>query len=313
MNPYSLLLLLLSLASVRGKAQTDFAPPGAHWYNWAGYGADHYHSFTDGDTTLNGKVCRIIRRQAITGDKSNSAFYFPLCVYNSDDTVFFFNARFNVFTPLFIFNVHDGDTIRIPEPGDSLYTNDTFIYRVDSVRMVQYDTSWLKTVFTTSIIPEPHTLIACSTYKGRIGDSTDHGRYIEKIGGFERGIYPECQWCPIMASWGWRVMRNLWCYNDPTTTLKFIPGECDPPLSVGDRAKENEPLVWPNPTSEFVHIDAGVQSIIHLIGSDGREILRKVAETTNESIDISALASGFYLLRVIGTKGVLTKKIIVQH
>ncbi|MBX2905565.1 MAG: T9SS type A sorting domain-containing protein [Taibaiella sp.] len=313
MNRYFLLFCVLCAAIRQGYAQSDFAPPGAHWYNWAAYGQDHYHSYTDGDSIINGKNCRIIRREAITGDKSNSALYFPLCVTNNNDTVFFFNARFNAFTPLFIFNVHDGDTIRIPEPGDSTYTNDTFIYRVDSVRMVLYDTAWLKTVFTTSIMPEPPTFMAYSTYQGSVGDSTDHGRYIEKIGGFERGIYPECQWCPVLPSWEWRSLSNLWCYNDPTTTLKFKPGECDPPVTLPKLEKEEERNAWPNPASEVLYVNVADQSTIILLTSDGRELLRKVAKTTSESIDVSSYQSGFYTLRTIDANVVQTKKIAVQH
>jgi len=313
MNRYFLLLWVFCAFAINCRAQSVFAPPGAHWYNWAGYGQDHYHSYTDGDSILGGKTCRIIRREAITGDEDNSALYFPLCVYNSGDTVYFFNARFNAFTPLFIFDVHDGDTIRIPEPGDPVYTNDTFIYRVDSVRLVQYDKTWLKTVFTTSIMPEPHTFMAYSTYQGTLGDPTDHGRYIEKIGGFERGIYPQCQWCPVLNSSGWFSIRNLWCYDDPKTTLKFTSGECDPPVSVQYPDKRTESNVWPNPASEILQTNAGSRSTIKLLSSDGREVMRKVAETGRESIDVSGLQSGIYLLRITGPDGAQTRKIIVQH
>jgi len=305
MNRYYLLLLLLFLASIRGLAQTDFAPPGAHWYNDGALGQDHYHSYTDGETTVNGKTCRIIRREALTGSVSNSALYSPLFVYNSDDTVFFYNSRFNSFTPLFIFNVHDGDTIRIPEPGQAIYTADTFVYRVDSVRMVQYDTSLLKTVFTTSIDPDIwDSKMAYSSYKGR---------YIEKIGGLERGIYPECEWCPIMDARDWRFMRHLWCYSDPTTSIKLIAGECDPPVSVTNTEMGTTVIAWPNPASDFLHIEAPVNGTVVLLSPDGRTPLCLPVNAGETKVDISSLWPGIYILRITTSSDTRTKRIYVMH
>jgi hypothetical protein len=298
---YILLFWVICTCLSPGYAQTDFAPPGAHWYN-EGY-EDYYHSYRDGDTIIAGKDCYKIMRDIVSADEGWATHYPPLFLYNTADTIFVFNTRFNKFTPLYIYNVHEGDTVTIPELTNWSAADTSFAFVVDSIRIVQYDTAWLRTVFVTPVEPTVWGIHAYSTYRGR---------YIERIGGLERGIYPDCHGCPTVTANVSRI-NKLRCYGDPTTTLKFIPGECDPPVSVRDNGKEITSNAWPNPASEVLYIDAAVQSTIILLSSDGREVLRKVTETTYESVDVSQLRSGVYLLLTIDATGTRSRKINVHR
>lgn len=298
---YILLFWVICTCLSPGYAQTDFAPPGAHWYNSTIDG--YFHSFSDGDTIIQGITATRIRRIAVVPPGSWTHSEPEIYVYSSPDTVFVYNALFKRFTPFYIFNVHPGDTVRIPEFYIDYAEDTVFSYVVDSIKTIQYDTSWLKTVYVTTIEP---------TGWGPYAHASHGPCYIERIGNIATGIYPLCYGCPVVLGDGGSI-DALRCYSDPTTSIKLISGECDPPVSVRDNGKEITSNAWPNPASEVLHIDAAIQSTIILLSSDGREVLRKVTETTYESVDVSQLRSGVYLLLTIDATGTRSRKINVHR
>lgn len=109
-----LFFLLALLATTTAKAQGDsFAPIGAEWY----YGSRNYYNFphysrfrVEKDTMVVGVACRKISGIYVPRD-SISRPLDDIYVYSTRDTVFYYNHTFGRFTPLYIFNVEEGDTM----------------------------------------------------------------------------------------------------------------------------------------------------------------------------------------------------------
>lgn len=191
--------------------QTDstFAPAGAEWWHdgafYPTWDEDNLkYSFVSGDTSINGQECQII--QQWNYQKSNFMDIFSISViddgaiyvYEQQDTVFVFNSNFQRFTPLYVFNVAEGDTVCLPVIGDDLRPNpyangDTcFCFVVDSVRMVLYDTTYLETVFEHSLTDSLQMGIfdfpVYNWCPSLTGNTTPNGAYARKTGALFGGL-----------------------------------------------------------------------------------------------------------------------------
>lgn len=302
------LLFLFCALYIPAFSQTIFAPPGAHWYN---DGEDaYYHSYSDGDTIIDGHTCTIIRRDTHKTPLSWAHSFQPLFTYVSFDTVFVFNSLFNKFTPLFIFNVSEGDTVRIPRLYNNYYpmSATNFAYRVDSVRTILYDTARLKTIYahcfnedSTNAASDPVT----SYFTGG-----PFGAYAERIGSIYGGsIYPGCYGCPVPTSDG-SYIGKLRCYSDTEMHLKFTPNNCIPNLSVEKENSKLDKTVYPNPAKESLRINAPAKSTITLFNLQGETV--QTGRDTN-ILNVASLPPGVYLLRVVSENGVTVKRVIVER
>lgn len=304
-----LLLVLFSFYSgIPAFAQTTFAPPGAHWYN---NGDDaYYHSYSDGDTIIDGHTSTIIRRDTHKAPLSWAHSFPPLFTYISFDTVFVFNTLFNRFTPLFIFNVNEGDTIRIPRLNSDYYpmSASTFAYRVDSVRTLLYDTARLKTVFTHSFNED--TANVASDPVTSFFSGGPYGAYTQRIGSIYNGsIYPGCYGCPVPTSDG-NYIGGLRCYSDTEMQLKFTSGNCVPNLSVTMTNAKKAITAYPIPTKDFLHFNAPAENTVMLMNIQGKTVL--TANNTN-TINVASLPAGIYLLRVTSESGVGVERVTVER
>lgn len=106
----------------------------------------------------------------------------------------------------------------------------------------------------------------------------------------------------------WQHIEFLNTYNDTTV---------DPPLSVNEIAvTEHEILCYPNPTSGMLYIDAGMAEVevVRIIDISGKNVLTKNLVEPNSKIefDISSIPEGHYILKVTTSKGVLTRRFVVN-
>lgn len=297
MKPVYLIIFVLSALYGDLSAQTTFAPPGAHWYN---SGTDaYYHSYTDGDTVISGRTCTRIRRITHRSPMSWASDFPTICTYNSGDTVFVYNTLFGQFTPLYVFNVNEGDTIRIPrfDVGYPTLPATYFSYRVDSIRIVTYDTAHLKTIFTYSLNED--SVIGGSAPMPTFGGAgTLHGAYAERIGGVGGGIFPSCVGCAIIPE-DCGCIGPMRCYSDPGMDIKLVT-PCVPPVSVPS-LQQQQVVLYPNPANDILHIDTEPNSNISILTCQGT-MVDKSSETASEglfSIDLSILPSGNYLVRIM--------------
>ncbi|MBL7689974.1 MAG: T9SS type A sorting domain-containing protein [Flavipsychrobacter sp.] len=307
MKPVYLIIFVLFSFAGDLCAQTPFAPPGAHWYN-SGNDA-YFHSYTDGDTVISGHNCTRIRRITHRAPMSWASDFPTICTYNSGDTVFVYNTLFGQFTPLYIFNVNEGDTIRIPkfDVGYPTLSATYFSYRVDSVRTLVYDTAHLKTIFTYSMNED--SVIGGSNPMPTFGGAgTLHGAYAERIGVVGGGIFPSCVGCAVIPE-DCGCVGPLRCYTDPGMDIKIVT-PCAPPVGVTETEQQFTKNVYPNPAKDVLHIEAPSESTIVLISIQGQTVLKAYNTTT---INVASLPAGIYLLRVTSESEVSVERVMVER
>jgi hypothetical protein len=85
----------------------------------------------------------------------------------------------------------------------------------------------------------------------------------------------------------------------------------DTPLSVEEETFIKGLKVFPNPTDDFLKVQAGqMMEQVSLYNIFGQEVYSKRANTENLTIDMSNLSSGMYLLRIFTGNSSTSKKII---
>ncbi len=301
---FACIFLVFTLCSAVSKAQTVFAPPGAEWYHNMCCGV--FHCYNAGDSIILGRTCSSIRQIAEVSEEDKSLGLHindnpTLYTYTSGDTVYIYNRLFSQFTPLYIFNVNDGDTVCIPtfhiSYGTSAPIGSVFCFRVDSVRMVLYDTAMLKTVYT-------HAFESCiqgsvyvrSTY-GHVFD--EYGAYAERIGIVKMGIFPNCRCCAVIGDMSAAVPGAIRCYTDPELSIKLATGLCgNPPASVSDLGGHVF-SISPNPANDIINIHPPSPCTVSLMTIEGKEIFTTQIVRGSNPINVSYLPTGLYLLKFV--------------
>lgn len=316
MKPIFTLALAL-IFSFGAKAQTTFAPLGAEWFHHMYYGV--FHCSVSGQETFHGKNCSVIMQDAQTSPPPSLGGFAvndlqTLHTYSSGDTVFVYNTVYSKFTPLYIFNVNDGDTICIPHfhnygGSPASATDTTFCFRVDSVRMVMYDTALLKTVYTHSYEYQSWTDSVIASY-----GPDEYGAYAERIGGIRGGIYPNCITCPVPLSESYQLPRGVRCYNDVNYAVKLVPGICGiPTVGIKDLTSENI-SVFPNPATEQLHINVGSAATVALMAMDGKLLQTQFTANNGDAVmNVANLPAGVYLLTITTQEGIYHKRVLISH
>ena len=297
------ILFLLSLNCTVVSAQKQFAPVGAEWYNEMQFGI--FHSVAVSDTVIDGQPCRKIvqraGRNAFHASVGPFVYDMPTVYMHNNgtgDTIFLYNNIFNKFTPLYVFKVQPGDTVCLPlfQPhGSAIVPKDdsTFCFVVDSIKMVQYDTAWLETVYNHSI-----------NLNGYV-EYSYNGPYIRDIVSVTGGLLPFCNTCiyPLTNALQWA--GELRCYHDEHTSIKLVSDTCSKGIkvSVDELTQGNTVKVFPNPANEklmIVDIDINAKLRVSISDMQGRVVLSQIftAPANDATVDIAALVPGVYLLQL---------------
>lgn len=99
----------------------------------------------------------------------------------------------------------------------------------------------------------------------------------------------------------WTVLKYYWSYS--------LVADCS--LSTKDFMK-NTVSVYPNPASDVLHFDVKNESTIEkavLFDISGRTV-REYNNITNNTLSVSDLQNGTYILKLVSNKGVFTQKVI---
>ncbi len=314
MEPLFKLFSLVIILNVNAViAQTTFAPAGAEWYHNMQYGL--FYSYNAGDTIINGINCRIVKREARTSVSVGLTVHnLPtIYLYNNTDTVFVYNYFFNRFTPLYVFNVIDGDTVHLPilpTEIDGLHhvsTDSTFSFIVDSVRTVIYDTAHLKTIYTRSY--GNRTTNYVYSYGPNYTDTL--GRYAEKIGGISEGLMPRCLTYVSVLDDSYQLQDSIRCYNDSVYSIKVTTGTCGMPgVLVPLNTIDKNLIVSPNPVYDILNLRAN-NDIGNIIISNvlGEIVYNKDIKNKIAIIKMNNLPNGVYIISV---NGIEQRRIIKQ-
>ena len=107
-------------------------------------------------------------------------------------------------------------------------------------------------------------------------------------------------------------------FNDPSFLVPFVGGDTlndRQPQSLNDISiqKENEILVYPNPTKDEVYIRTKGEQInsYSLYNINGQLLLKsEKIKTKSEKLNLSAFTKGVYILKVVTDKNVYSRKVI---
>lgn len=101
-------------------------------------------------------------------------------------------------------------------------------------------------------------------------------------------------------------------YNvTPNQTLNILEGSS--PLSTEEFHANNAFQVYPNPSNGKIWINSTTNETYNYIIFDGKGMQVKSGKIIQQKyIDISALSSGYYLLKILSEKGIFNKKIMLK-
>jgi len=287
-----------------------------------------FHSYYTGDTIILGKTCRtVIQKGLVDTPASTMGLHVydltTLYLYNNSDTVFMYNYLFKRFTPLYVFNVNPGDTIRLPIlPYDycnypTITTTDsTFKIVVDSVKMVLYDTANLKTIYSHSIGSRTSDYVY--DYANSFGDTVE-GVYAEKIGSISIGFLPMYLSSAVnLLDESCEGPGALRCYNDNTLSVKLTTGLCSiPPTSIVPVNKTKAINIFPTPASDEINIQCSPTQknmSVSIIDMNGKEVLSSASNYNNAVLNVAQLPQGIYLLKIfIDNDAPVYKRISIVH
>lgn len=305
----------------------------------------------EGDTVINGHQTGIIRQvnyersthsggpqtgttfQTIPGDN----LYF----YATADTVFMYNNNFHRFTPLFVYNVNEGDTVCLPVFNSDLRPNpyangDTcFCIIIDSIRTVLYDTTYLTTYFEHSLVGNDTLTwgnFPIANWSGPMMPYVPTGSYARKIGNtfgtflpvsVQQGILNK----PTTDSFSYQDNGELRCYQDNNVAIHLQYNDTfgclfDTTSSLG--IHQTLPLdeqliqVFPNPASTTLHILSekpfSQSATISLADIFDRKIYQAALQKglKNTDISVTELPAGIYYLILQQGEKRYSKKIIIS-
>lgn len=335
MKKLLLLFSILALNACELFAQHEFAPIGATWYFDVGHESYPYPTWAimqvkcEKDTVVNGINCKKISQKIMGMEEDGSDAYnlFNLYWYQNGDTIFSYNYLFDRFTPLYIFNMQIGDTFRVPifhTYGNSYLSADddsTFTLVVDSVSMVQYDTTWAKSYFMHPVI---HFGTDFAFSWNRLYPQDSSGLQYNEVMGDNHysGLYPDCiygcasltAYDPSDHNWGISALR---CYHDSFTFIEYVDS-CFVPKNFSS-VKELSSLlnnkIYPNPANNTIYLDNYILENFKAISVyNVNGTLVKQYDNMVSSIDVSNASPGILILKLIDKRGnIYYEKIIIAH
>lgn len=292
-------------------AQPGFAPLGAKWtYKSSGgfmtSGRERISTFTCiAADSVAGKLIKtishdIIQQELYNGRKrleyrNRESFHVSIdSVYEENDTLFIYNPLFQKYTPLYVFNVQEGDTLKLP--ALELVSNNiasafdsTMTIVIDSIRMVDYGGITSETFYTSSYdggidysVSNENNIVAYlprfnwtyKYYSTQIADSNGNpmnywmlqpiGAYTRLFGGVGIGLKPVLGPNFNNATFdGYLLTDTITCYEDEEISFNLSVLECDsfkvniPFTSINESHPPVKVSIFPNPCiGDIVHIDS---------------------------------------------------------
>lgn len=301
---YAGMFLIAAFPADTVRGQAHFPAAHARWHQHMGYGT--YYCYTDGDTVIQGQKARIIRQEArVKPEWANHGLAVEdlrsLAVFTRSDTSFIYNPYFGRFTPLYIFNARQGDSICLPliDPGGGNaffgdWGDSTFCFIVDSIKAVLYDQHLLRTYYTRSY--KKHNTLELNW------GPPESGAYADRLGGLFTGFLPQCvpnTQCLSFGTDSRQPAGYLRCYEDGNYHIRLVAEDCaDGGLPKSIRAKPG----WrglapgPHPVDGHLYWETGDRKVrrLDLLSVNGQR-LRQFPEP-RAPLFLGDLPFGIYIL-----------------
>ena len=295
-----LAILLVLLSSLVAKSQNYIPMPFEDGMMWRSFGAlsvyEHYdEDRISGDTIIAGKVYKIVRRNSYSAPSTLTPYFPPYGTnFVRQDTL---NKK--VFlrlgskdTLLYDFNLQVGDTIHGIMLG---YLQNAGI---DTIRIATIDSIPLNGVFHKRFI-------STRIYDLYTPLGNTYG-YIEGIGG---GGF-------LSTSIGFERALGIVCvgkyYNQTLYPDSLF--ECIYPTLTQDYQFLHPIQLYPNPSSEVLHIHAGEAEFeVRVSDVFGNILLANKSYQENSTMDISSFPVGMYAVKLVMKNGVVMNRKFVKE
>jgi hypothetical protein len=297
MRIFLIFLLNIVFLSKSTLAQTVFAAQNSVWnYYLDGDGSGiNFRYETEKDTLYEGKLCSKVIGKATS--KSSITDLGATYFHTSGDTVFYYHDSLKSFTPLYIFNVQEGDTISLYSPSWYKHFLNQFRLVVSKIDTNIIDGLPLRTVHTNSI-----------------DRFFSLHQYTERIGGYQ-GAHIIC--IDVTRTADHSV--GIRCYSDNDISEQFVSDKwgCDyVPNDIEEVFAKSTIEVYPNPASNIINViinNSITEGQIFILSIDGRTVAQKEIKGQDNQVDISHLKAGLYLMQLKNKEEVYTQKLqIIQ-
>jgi Secretion system C-terminal sorting domain len=299
--------LLLSVSfifiSLLMEAQV-WAPSGATWhYEWAAMWTSGYVKINyTGDTVVDGKSCKILKKERFTYDWVNHIYSNMVigyeCTYLENNIVYYY--RYGQFFKLYDFNSVSNDSWKIAGWDSSQLCGDTAIVFVDNTGFTTINSISLKYL---KVSPGPNSYWAFSS-----------DTIIERIGSLGY-MFPE-PICVVDLFEG----GSLRCYYDDSFGLyeRGSAPACDYITGVEDNHPERNFFnVYPVPATSIITLEytkpVKGKSMIEIFDILGNSMKKIATDRVKLIIDVEDLKSGIYFISVTDQSGFNLKQRIIKN
>jgi len=101
--------------------------------------------------------------------------------------------------------------------------------------------------------------------------------------------------------------------NDIANPVVIVPVTLDVILGVNELGEPNSVMVFPNPTSDYLHIQANHQmNEARLFSNTGQLMLSKRIDGKSTNLETRSLAPGIYLLQIKTEAGISNRKVMID-
>ncbi|MBS1546077.1 MAG: T9SS type A sorting domain-containing protein [Bacteroidetes bacterium] len=300
------MVLFLTLSSIATAQAQQWCPPGAEWH-YDGYACQFCPGYIRmrnmGDTTINGQPCSRVERIRFYQVIDSPVYVDTLTsLYTYGDTgiVWMFDPQLNAFDTLYDFNAPPGDSwqlIHLPEPA---FSEPTFFLTVLDTGHINIDGTplrWLSVQYN---------------FGDLWSDQTFLDTLIERIGSIDWYMLPYS--LPNGATDAGEG-GPLRCYHDNEISYQRPSVQsCELPLAVTEHAARPRILVYPNPGTDVLHIEASAKGRLEVRVQDatGRQAVEASAPAGSLELSSVGLSPGIYLIEVNTAEGRRTVKWMKQ-
>lgn len=272
-------------------SDTDYLKTNTQWYygqiDYVGiypnyFPVNNYNSLKlIGDTTINGIKCHIL--SLVRGTAGCASYLDSVCVYQSNDTVFFYRSDTKKFNTLYVYGAVKGDSWTVAYPSQDVQV------LVDSVSSVQALGRTLKVQYVTysGIGYSYHSVSENSTVIENVGDIN----YFFKSNEFYPGSV--CDEFGIDRT-------GLRCYVHPEYgTYKVGTLDCDYVTALPE-VNTNEVKVYIGSSGDL-KIESELLSnpcVFELLDVRGSVVLRTKTDANPSSVLLGNITNGVYIYRL---------------
>ncbi len=289
------------------KSRIDFLKTGTQWY----YGEKDYifppaNTFNDnyfsvkitGETIVKGKNCKVM--QHLRSKPMCFGYDDTVSIYQSNDTVYFYNTTSQKFSTLYVYNAQKGDS------WDIDYPNTKVTATLDSIGSEIIFGQLLKVQYVTysMVFPKGNGILIPFS-KSKIIEGMGDKMYY-----FNSNIY----WMPLCDESA--VYTGLRCYFHPDFETYHVPGTLDCAY-VTEVPKQNyNTLKVSLNFLGILSIDGDLSTepcTFELLDLKGSIMLKTTVNTSQNTVNLSRYDKGLYLYRISGKDGLLKAGKIVKN